>query len=124
MITSEKAVFTTAFSLTVIILGYPEKCMQQTIDRLRAAIKDARHMTRPKNRRWKPGRDSFNELATLEKTDRESARSISGFADVSAFDSLRRHPDDGLRAYALDGLKKSIAAFEASHPYFPKRCTA
>lgn len=57
-----------------------------------------------------------DEIAQLSKTHAEQARSIAGFADVAAHESLRREKAPELRKLSLEGLARSVSGFEASHP--------
>ncbi len=56
------------------------------------------------------------EVAELAKTDAEQARSIAGFAAVSAHEATRAEADPRLRELSLQGLSQSVARFEETHP--------
>lgn len=56
------------------------------------------------------------EVEELAKTDAEQAHSIASFAAVSAHEATRARKDPRLLALSLDGLSKSVSAFEGTHP--------
>jgi len=56
------------------------------------------------------------EVQHLSRTHDEAARSIAGFAQVSAHEATRTQPDPRLLKLSLDGLKVSVEKFEQSHP--------
>jgi len=57
-----------------------------------------------------------DELAALRKAHVEEARSIAGFTQVAAHEATRARKKPDLLQHARDGLRASVAEFEASHP--------
>jgi len=58
-----------------------------------------------------------SEVSALEKTHNEQARSIAGFAQLSAHEATRTDPNPHLRELSLQGLRSSVEGFEKSHPH-------
>lgn len=56
------------------------------------------------------------EIAGLDETHGEHARSIAGFAEVAAHEATRKTKSGRLLALSMDGLASSAKALEASHP--------
>lgn len=56
------------------------------------------------------------ELHEVAKRELDQARSVAGFAELSAHEATKEHANEGLLAIALDGLKRSVEGFEDSHP--------
>ena len=56
------------------------------------------------------------EVASLSQTDEEQARSIAGFAEISAHEATRSEKNPQLLQHAVDGLRSSVKGFEESHP--------
>lgn len=56
------------------------------------------------------------EVGELSKTDREGARSIAKFAEVSTHEATRTEQNPKLRELSVNGLKSSVEGFEESHP--------
>lgn len=56
------------------------------------------------------------ELDTLSATHPDAARSIAGFADVSAHEATRDAPNTTLVDLSLRGLEQSVLGFEESNP--------
>jgi hypothetical protein len=56
------------------------------------------------------------EVASLSQTDEEQARSIAGFAEISAHEATRADKNPQLLQHAVDGLSSSVKGFEESHP--------
>lgn len=52
----------------------------------------------------------------MDDTQAEQAESIAGFTESGAREALRSQPDPELLDTSLDGLRKSVREFEASHP--------
>ena len=57
-----------------------------------------------------------SEIGALAKTDDEHARSIAGFAQVSAHEAMRSEQNPQLLDLSLRGLRSSADGFEKSHP--------
>ena len=56
------------------------------------------------------------EVGSLEKTHDEQARSIAGFAQLSAHEATRAEQNPQLRELSIRGLRSSVEGFEKSHP--------
>jgi hypothetical protein len=56
------------------------------------------------------------EIEELENTHEEHARSIAGFAQVSAHEATRPDRKPRLLDLSLQGLRSSVEGFETSHP--------
>lgn len=56
------------------------------------------------------------EVAELSETHDEQARSIAGFAEVSAHEATRSEQNPQLLKLSLQGLSSSVEEFEKSHP--------
>ncbi len=56
------------------------------------------------------------EVSTLSQTNDEQARSIAGFAQVSAHEATRAAQNPELRELSVQGLRSSVDGFEQSHP--------
>jgi hypothetical protein len=58
-----------------------------------------------------------SEVGVLEKTHDEQARSIAGFAQLSAHEATRAEQNPQLRELSIQGLRSSVEGFEKSHPH-------
>ena len=56
------------------------------------------------------------EIGPLAKADDERARSIAGFAQVSAHEATRARQNPESLEHSLKGLRSSVDGFEKSHP--------
>jgi hypothetical protein len=56
------------------------------------------------------------EIGPLAKTHAEQASSIAGFTDLSSSEATRLEKNPELLRLSLDGLRKTVDEFEASHP--------
>jgi hypothetical protein len=56
------------------------------------------------------------ETGELAKTHNEQAESIVGFTQVTAYETMRAAQDPQLVSLSAEGLRKSVAEFEKSHP--------
>jgi len=56
------------------------------------------------------------ELDELARTDADRAKTISGFAELSAHEATRVRPHPELLRLSVAGLQKSVAEFEKTHP--------
>jgi hypothetical protein len=56
------------------------------------------------------------EAGELAKTHTEQAQSIVGFTQVSTYEATRTAQDPNLVNLSTEGLRKSVAEFEQSHP--------
>ena len=57
-----------------------------------------------------------NEVAALSTTHDEQAKSIAGFAEISAHEATRQEKNPKLLKVSLQGLSSSVEGFEKSHP--------
>jgi hypothetical protein len=57
-----------------------------------------------------------SEVARLSETHDEQARSIAGFAQLSAHEATRTEQNPQLLKLSLEGLSSSVAELENSHP--------
>jgi hypothetical protein len=57
------------------------------------------------------------EVGSLEKTHDEQARSIAGFAQLSAHEATRAKQNPQLLELSIRGLRSSVEGFEKSHPH-------
>ena len=91
--------------------------IEETIAKIEAAIKriDAADLAKkPELMRLLATLKS--EVKTLSRTHEDQARSIAGFTEVAAHESLRREKEPHLKKLSLEGLALSVRSFEASHP--------
>jgi hypothetical protein len=56
------------------------------------------------------------EVGALSQTHAEDARSIAGFAAVSAHEATRSEVKPDLLEHSLGGLARSVQGLEATHP--------
>jgi hypothetical protein len=56
------------------------------------------------------------EVAGLSSTHADEARSIAGYAGVSAHEATRAHKNETLLEHSVEGLRASVTGFEESHP--------
>jgi hypothetical protein len=56
------------------------------------------------------------ELDELARTDAEGAKTVAGFAELSAHEATRATPNRELLGLSVAGLRKSVEAFEQTHP--------
>jgi Domain of unknown function (DUF4404) len=56
------------------------------------------------------------EIDELARTDADRAKTIAGFAELSAHEATRPKPHPELLELSVTGLKKSVQEFEATHP--------
>lgn len=57
-----------------------------------------------------------SETGELAKTHNEQAQSIVAFTQVSTHEATRAEQDPALLNLSTEGLRKSVAEFETSHP--------
>jgi Domain of unknown function (DUF4404) len=57
-----------------------------------------------------------SEVGTLSKTHDEQAKSIAGFAHVSAHEATRTEKNPESLQHSVAGLRSSVEGFEQSHP--------
>lgn len=56
------------------------------------------------------------ELGDLARTDADGAKTVAGFAELSAHEATRPKPNHELLELSLSGLRKSVQQFEQTHP--------
>jgi hypothetical protein len=56
------------------------------------------------------------ELDGLARTDADRAKTIAGFAELSAHEATRPRSHPELLRLSVTGLQKSVEDFEATHP--------
>jgi hypothetical protein len=56
------------------------------------------------------------ELDELARTDADRARTIAGFAELSAHEATVPRPHPELLELSVSGLQKSVQEFETTHP--------
>ena len=56
------------------------------------------------------------ELDELARTDADRAKTIAGFAELSAHEATRPKPRLELLKISVTGLRKSVQEFEETHP--------
>ncbi len=91
--------------------------LQETIKKLEHLIETSNNMV-PERREEliKLVSELKQELAELEKHEKEHAQSIAHFAKLTAHESLRDEKDEELIQISAKGLRTSVRKFEASHP--------
>jgi hypothetical protein len=91
--------------------------IEKTIGEIEAKIRDAGAVSEEHKRELLQLLGTLkSEIGTLEKTDDERARSIAGFAQVSAHEATRSAQNPQLLDLSLRGLRSSVGGFEKSHP--------
>jgi len=58
-----------------------------------------------------------SEVSRLSETNDQQARSIAGFAQLSAHEATRADQNPRLRELSLLGFRSSVDGFEKSHPH-------
>ncbi len=56
------------------------------------------------------------ELDALARTDPDRAKTIAGFAELSAHEATQPNPSPELLALSVTGLRKSVQDYEDTHP--------
>src|SRR5262249_45777804 len=56
------------------------------------------------------------ELDELARTDADGAKTVAGFAELSAHEATRARPNPELLGLSLAGLRRSAKEFEQTHP--------
>ena len=56
------------------------------------------------------------ELDALARTDADRAKTIAGFAELSAHEATSPRPHPELLELSVTGLRKSVKEFEETHP--------
>jgi hypothetical protein len=56
------------------------------------------------------------EIDELARTDADRAKTVAGFAELSAHEATRAKPHPELLKLSVTGLQKSVQEFEQTHP--------
>lgn len=90
---------------------------EETIGEIEARIRSADSLSEDRKRELLQLLGTLKaEVGALEKTNDEQARSIAGFAQLSAHEATRAEPNPQLRELSLQGFRSSVEGFEKSHP--------
>lgn len=91
--------------------------INDTMNKIETKIRDSVHITDANKKEYIVMLETLrNEVNELAKTERDQARSITGFADVTAHEATREETRKDLLDISLNGLKSSVEGFEVSHP--------
>jgi Mg2+ and Co2+ transporter CorA len=94
-----------------------ETMNEKTIDEIEARIRGADSISDDRKRELLRLLGTLkSEVGALEKTHDEQARSIAGFAQLSAHEATRTEQNPQLRELSIQGLRSSVEGFEKSHP--------
>jgi Mg2+ and Co2+ transporter CorA len=105
------AEFTAMFNL------WAETMIKKTIGEIEAKIRGADAVSEEHKRELLQLLGTLkSEVSTLSKTHDEQARSIAGFAQVSAHEATRTKQNPQSLHHSLQGLRSSVDGFEKSNP--------
>ena len=91
--------------------------IEKTIGEIEAKIRGAEAVSEERKRELLQLLGTLKtEVGALAKTHDEQARSIAGFAQLSAHEATRTEQNPQLRELSLQGLRSSVEGFEKSHP--------
>ncbi len=91
--------------------------LQQTIDKMEERLRKNESLNEENKSEMLTLLSTLKvEIADLSKTHNEQAESITGFAQLSAHEALRREKNPELLKLSIEGLGSSVQGFEASHP--------
>jgi chromosome segregation ATPase len=91
--------------------------IEDTLQKIEARIENAESIREDRRRELlELLRTLKSEVASLSRTDEEQARSIAGFAELSAHEATRAEKNPQLLNHSLAGLSSSVKGFEESHP--------
>jgi len=91
--------------------------IEDTLQKIEARIQNAESISDDKRRELVELLGKLKaEVASLSRTDAEQARSIAGFAELSAHEATRTEKNPELLSHAVGGLSSSVQGFEESHP--------
>jgi len=91
--------------------------IEKTIDEIEAKIRGANAVTEERKRELLQLLGTLkSEVGSLSKTHDEQAKSIAGFAHLSAHEATREKQNPQLREISVRGLRSSVDGFEQSHP--------
>ena len=99
--------------------------IQDTIQEIEARLRSAEHMPVEKRAELLALLATLKrEVSSLSSTDADQARSIAGFAQLSAHEATRQEVNPALLEHSLAGLRTSVAGFEGSHPQMVQAANA
>ena len=91
--------------------------IEDTIQKIEARIQNSESISEEKRRELTDLLGKLKtEVANLSRTDAEQARSIAGFAELTAHEATRTEKNPQLLNHAVEGLSTSVKGFEESHP--------
>jgi queuine/archaeosine tRNA-ribosyltransferase len=91
--------------------------IEKTIGEIEAKIRGAEAVSEERKRELLQLLATLKtEAGALEKTHREQAQSIAGFAQLSAHEATRGEKNPQLRELSMRGLQSSVEGFEKSNP--------
>jgi len=95
-----------------------ETMNEKTIGEIEARIRSADSLNEDRKRELLQLLGTLkSEVGALEKTNDEQARSIAGFAQLSAHEATRTEQNPQLRELSIQGFRSSVEGFEKSHPH-------
>jgi hypothetical protein len=103
--------------LAAMVNVWAETMNEKTINEIEARIRGADSINDDRKRELLQLLAKLkSEVGVLEKTHDEQARSIAGFAQLSAHEATRAEQNPQLRELSVQGLRSSVEGFEKSHP--------
>jgi hypothetical protein len=91
--------------------------IEDTIRKLESMIAGSESMGDDRKRELSELLDRLRvEITTLSRTHEDEARSIAGFAELSAHEATKSRQNPELLSISLKGLSSSVSGFEESHP--------
>ena len=97
-------------SHTVIMIDH-------TIDKIEATVRAAETIQEDLRRELLGLLNTLkSEITELSKTNADQARSITGFAELSAHEATRENQNPQLLEHSLAGMQAAVDGFEKSHP--------
>ena len=90
---------------------------EDNLNEIEAKIRDAGNISEDRKRELLQSLSTLkSEVGKLSKTHDEEARSIAGFAQLSAHEATRQQQNPESLQHSLEGLRSSVEGFEKSHP--------
>jgi Mg2+ and Co2+ transporter CorA len=109
--------FPTLAEFMAMFILQPDNMNEKTISEIEARIRGADSISDDRKRELLQLLGTLkSEVGVLEKTHNEQARSIAGFAQLSAHEATRADQNPQLRELSIRGLRSSVEGFEKSHP--------
>jgi prefoldin subunit 5 len=91
--------------------------IKNTLDEIEAKIRDAKSISEERKHELLQLLGTLkSEVSRLAKTHDEQAQSITGFAQVSAYEATRTNQNPQSLQHSVAGLRSSVEGFEKSHP--------